>query len=259
MLEQARRNRLNSAPNFDDAAQREVESYNSVVGDLPGYDCKLCKNRGYTAFLRDGQFCLKECRCMATRRSEARLKRSGINPDYTLQNFKQEWPWQRELLGSAYKYSSNPRGWFFIGGQVGGGKTHICTGIVRQLINAGREARYMLWRDDSTAIKASVKYPEDYAAMVEPLKTVDVLYIDDFFKTNGGRPTTADFNLAFEILNVRYNRTELITIISSEFYLDELVSMDEAVGSRIFERSKGFAHGIKRDPKKNYRLRGAKP
>ena len=74
----------------------------------------------------------------------------------------------------------------FAGGQVGCGKTHICTGIVRELIKQGREARYMLWRDESTAIKATVKYPEEYAALVEPLKTVDVLYIDDFLKPTAG-------------------------------------------------------------------------
>lgn len=258
LAEAARKNRQSSAITFEQAQQHQVDNYNRGIGELTGYDCKTCNNKGYIAVLRGGNFCLIECKCMATRRSEARLKRSGINPAYTLQTFEQGEPWQRQLLGSAWKYVWHPAGWFYAGGQVGSGKTHICTGIVRELIKQGHEARYMLWRDDSAEIKASIKYPEDYAALVEPLKTVDVLYIDDFLKTGGGKPTAADFSLAFEVLNARYNRAELITIISSEFYIGEILKMDEAVGSRIFERAGEAAQNIKRDPHKNYRLRGAK-
>lgn len=258
LAEVARKNRQSSAITFEQAQQRQVDDYNRGIGELTGYDCKICNNKGYIAVLRGGNFCLIECKCMATRRSEARLKRSGINPAYTLQTFEQDEPWQRQFLGSAWKYVWHKAGWFYAGGQVGSGKTHICTGIVRELIKQGHEARYMLWCDDSAAIKASIKYPEDYAALVEPLKTVDVLYIDDFLKTGGGKPTAADFSLAFEILNARYNRAELITIISSEFYIGEILKKDEAVGSRIFERAGEAAQNIKRDPHKNYRLRGTK-
>lgn len=241
---------------YEEEQRREVERYNARSGDLVGFDCEKCKNRGYIAELRDGAFSLKECVCMAGRRSRARLEKSGINPEYTLKNYQPEAPWQRQLLNSAYDYLGKKQGWFFIGGQVGCGKTHLCTGIVRELIRQGKEARYMLWRDESTTIKSCIKYPEDYANLVEPLKTVDVLYIDDFLKTNSGQPTNADFNLAFEILNARYNRTDLLTLLSSEFYLNEIVMADEAVGSRIFERANGHAHNIRRDFNKNYRLRG---
>ena len=258
LIEQAQQHRSNSARAFEDAEKERIEAYNRSSGDLPGYDCRICKNKGYIAILRNEQFCLQECRCMKIRRSEGRLKRSGINPAYTLQTFKTESTWQKTLLSNAWKYTNNPHGWFFIGGQVGCGKTHICTCIVRELIKKGMEARYMLWRDDSTAIKASVMYPEEYAEMVEPLKNVEVLYIDDFFKTNSGKPTTADVNLAFEILNARYNRPNLVTIISSEFFLDDLIEMDEAVGSRIYERAKDCRYSIHADESKNYRLRGAK-
>lgn len=133
------------------------------------------------------------------------------------------------------------------------GKTHICTGIVRELLQKGVPARYMLWRDAAVKIKAVVGKPEEYAALVDPLKTIDVLYIDDFLKSNSD-PTPADFNLAFEIINARYNR-KLVTLISSEYFLDEITEMDEAVGSRIYERSAGCLVNIGRDSRRNYRLR----
>jgi DNA replication protein DnaC len=117
------------------------------------------------------------------------------------------------------------------------------------------DAHYMRWRDDSTRIKASVGDYKEYARLVEPLKEVDVLYIDDFFKTNSGEPTIADVNLAFEILNARYVKN-LITIISSEYFSCELMDIDEAVGSRIYEMTKGNRLDVSRDRKRNYRLKG---
>lgn len=256
LIERARKNHPSLELSYSDEQQRQIDAYNALPGELDGYDCKDCKNRGYIAVMRKGEMSLTECRCMPIRRSLARIRKSGINEFYTLGNFQAREDWQKVFCRSAYSFVALPTGWFFAGGQVGCGKTHICTGIVRKLIETGKEARYMLWRDESTVIKASVKYPEEYAALVEPLKTVDVLYLDDFLKTNNGQPTIADFNLAFEILNARYNRTNLITIISSEFYLDEIVDMDEAVGSRIFERARYYINNIQRDKRKNYRIVG---
>ena len=80
---------------------------------------------------------------------------------------------------------------------------------------------------------------------MKPWKTVEVLYIDDLFKTEQGRnPTTADVNIAFEILNYRYRNPELITIISSERTIQDIVKIDEAVGSRIFEKSRNCCINI---------------
>lgn len=102
------------------------------------------------------------------------------------------------------------------------------------------DTRYMLWRDVSVQAKAVVNDEEAYSKIVEPLKRVTVLYIDDLFKTGRGQaPTVGDVNLAFEILNARYNDSRKITIISTELPMEELLNIDEAVGGRIYERSKG--------------------
>jgi DNA replication protein DnaC len=65
--------------------------------------------------------------------------------------------------------------------------------------------------------------------------------------------TPADVNLAFEILNYRYVNRRLVTILSSEKTIEEILDIDEAVGSRIFERCKG--HYVKFVGKENWRLR----
>lgn len=245
---------MNSAIQSDDIAQMKIDDYNQKAGSLAYYDCPQCKNKGYIAELRDGYEVMIQCDCYIIRRSNKRLVESGIDTDLTLESFLAQEEWQKRVLASAHKYCENPKGWFYVGGQIGSGKSHVCTGIVRKLISQGKEARYMKWRDDSTRIKACVCSHEDYAKLVEPLKEVDVLYIDDFLKTNNGTPTPADVNLAFEILNARYTQ-KCPTIISSEYYACELMNIDEAVGSRIYEMSKGNRLDIKRDKTRNYRLK----
>ena len=105
-------------------------------------------------------------------------------------------------------------------------------------------------------MKGGLTDREWYEKRIERLKTVPVLYIDDFWKakkTDGQtRVTDGDVNLAFEILNFRYNDSKLRTIISSEMMLENVLDIDEATGSRIYERSRGFT---KTAPADNWRLK----
>jgi len=168
-------------------------------------------------------------------------------------------PWQKQVKATAQKFTkADPQvSWLFFGGQVGAGKTHLCTAAVAEYLRRGKHVKYMLWRDESVSLKATVNDDEAYAREINPLKKVEVLYIDDFFKTEQGKtPTTADINLAFEILNYRYNNRELITIISSEHTVDDLIAFDEAVGSRILQRSEGYCCVIEEGQGRNHRLKG---
>ena len=114
----------------------------------------------------------------------------------------------------------------------------------------------MLWTDEGTSLKAAVNDVNAYRDIMKPLMSVKVLYIDDFLKVKQGeKPTTADINLAFKLLNARYNNPELLTIISSEWYLGEVRNFDDAVGSRIFEKTQEFCVTLGREVDRNYRMR----
>jgi DNA replication protein DnaC len=249
----------NTALTFDELQQQECDQYNAVPGKLTGFDCSECNNRGNNAVVIDGYVMLKECRCMPRRRSLERIERSGLSKQLekcSFDKYQATEPWQKHIKDRATAFVKDCIGnWFFIGGQVGSGKSHICTAIVGELLKQGHEAKYMLWRDEIVPLKAKVM-DEDYAFEMRKYKKVKVLYIDDFFKTESGKlPTTAEINIAFEILNFRYNNPDLITIISSEKGMSELLDIDEATGSRIFERSKDYSISIARDKNKNYRLK----
>jgi DNA replication protein DnaC len=200
------------------------------------------------------------CECRVIRKSLRNIAESGLSEQlerFTLETFRTETPLQEEVKTKAQAFLAAPTGrWFYAGGQVGCGKTHICTAITGELLKQGKSARYMLWRDDSVKIKACVNDAAEYNALVEPLKNVDVLYIDDFLKTGGNNPpTTADVNLAFEIINHRILYERKITVISSEYSLDKILEIDEALGSRIYQRAKEFSVYIGKGACKNWRLR----
>lgn len=232
---------------------------NAAAGSLDGLDCPLCRNRGYTIEIAENgnQTCV-ECSCMAKRRSLKRIERSGLTgllSTYTFQAFQTSEPWQAEMKRKAQAFLTDNEGkWFAAMGAVGSGKSHICTAICGELLNAGLEVRYMRWRDDGGRIKAAVNDNEEYSRLIEPLKTVRVLYIDDLFKTQAGKEVTAgDVNLAFELLDHRYADRRLITVLSSEKTIGDILNIDEAVGSRIFERCRDYY--VQLDGQKNWRLR----
>lgn len=234
-----------------------IAELNKEPGKLTGYDCPDCLNRGFFWRKREnGERYQEECRCMVNRRNARYLRESGLSEmleRYTFDRWQAPEPWQELVLNMAKRYAQEPKGWLYFAGSPGTGKTHICTAVCGELMKRGMPARYVLWRDFCAQAKACVNDAEEYGELIGPLKRVRVLYIDDLFKTGkGAEPTTADLNLAFELLNARYNDERKITILSSELTVNRVLDLDEGVGSRIYQRSKGNYADL--SGKRNYRL-----
>lgn len=239
--------------------ERDVRWFNEAPGDRAELNCPKCNNKGVIAFItEDGYFCTKACECSKKRDAVNRIKKSGLShafKNYTFQNFRRDEAYQQEMAEKAVHYlrDNERKDWFYIGGQVGCGKTHICTAMCRKLIARHKEVIYMQWVKDAGKLKA-IKNECDYQTETGKLMNCEVLYIDDFFKTESGKaPTSGDVNLAFEIINHRYIN-KLQTIISSEKMIDEILDIDEATGSRIRELCKGFVISVARKPGRNMRL-----
>lgn len=130
------------------------------------------------------------------------------------------------------RYLNDSEGkWLLLSGQSGSGKTHLCVAVCGEFIKQGDSVRYLAWRSDGAKIKRNANSDEAYSQLIDPYKNCDVLYIDDLFK---GGMTEADINLAFELLNHRYDR-RLRTIISTELSMEKLKQLDEAIAGRINE------------------------
>lgn len=209
-----------------------------------------------------------ECSCMPARKSIIRMEKSGLGEllgRCTFGAYRTQFSWQQTAKKLAMDYCADPTGrWLVASGCSGSGKTHLCTAVCGKLLEAGMEVRYMLWVDQSRPLKAAVNDNAEYNRMIAPLKTVQVLYIDDLFKprteydckTGKRRRVTAtasDITLAYEILNDRLLRSDLLTIISTELSLDDIMELDTALGSRIYEKSKGSY--LSMTGEKNWRLR----
>lgn len=259
-------------------AQKDADDYNAMEGNLDKsiYDCPKCKNKGQIFVVTEDHYCKGEqtysatgaiCECMKIRNSVKRMKQSGLEPiikKSTFERYEAKEDWQVKIKSAAEKFANEvdnlEQKWFFIGGGVGSGKTHLCTAIVRKLLYKGKEAKYMLWVDDSRTLKAKVN-DIDYDARLDEYRKAEVLYIDDLFKItkdkygNEIKPTEADIRLLYEIINYRYLHRNFITIISSERFIHEIEEIDSAVGSRIYEMTEGNAYNIERSRERNYRLR----
>ena len=252
--------------------------YNEKEGNLhleDGYYCEKCKNKGFIAeaiLTGYGYWTKVEnyCECQKIRKTMKQIQKSGLSNmlnKYRLDNYVIDETWQETIREEAFDYidcimdvnqANTDKPWYFIGGASGAGKTHICTAICGELLQAGIPVRYMLWRDDSVKLKSSIMDSELYSKEINELKNVTILYIDDLFKSgymNSNKPSIADINLAFEIINYRYNIPELITIISSEYMPEKLENIDIGIAGRIYERAKPYVYNIHIDGKKNYRLR----
>lgn len=266
--------------------EMRVKDFNKKPGDFhkdTGYHCPLCNDRGVTAGVFDSadgwpRFGCIPCKCEKTRNVLLKMRRSGLGSiirDKTFNLFRDDTDWRKALKLGAVKYTQkvlnsktdDTKGWFFTGGQPGSGKSHIGSAICRELLLKQFGVYYMVWPTESKQIHGLAKSDDGHRErekLLDAIKTAEVLYIDDLFKPIRERgqkvePTPADIKLAFEIINERYTNPQLATVISSEWHMSELLEIDEATASRIFEMAGDFVFNIANDPSRNYRLRKAEP
>ena len=224
-----------------------------------GYDCPICRNKEFVLRIENGIRRPYACSCVNIRNNLARLRNRDLLELYqrcTFENYIITEPWQRSTRDCALAFKKSLlHGWFFISGQSGCGKTHLCTALAAQLILSGHDVQIYRWVEWAAKAKATVTDSAAYTALVQPLKDCEVLYLDDFLKVqHGTRPTPADIRLAFEVLDARYNADKPV-LLSTELSLRQLAALDEALAGRIAERSRNYAVQIGSAPGRNHRFK----
>ncbi len=205
-------------------------------------------------------------------RSLLRLENSGFGKSAeeveeflqinSFDNFNAIEPWQKSMLDMCQRFiQQNKARFMYLSGQPGCGKTHLGTAVSAHYLNRGESTRYAIHGLLMTEMKANVNDDEEYYKLLNDCGECAVLYIDDFMKPVldqvSGRvkpPTAADIDHSFRIINKRYVRGG-ITIITSERNIDEIISLDEAMGSRIKQMCGDYALDISRREGRNYRLK----
>lgn len=264
------RNNFTDEDMEDYEAYAQVESMNEQKGDLQGYDCPICKNRGYNyAFEREGKkiyYIAKGCECRKIRNVYLQLEQCGIHKNllknYTFDKFITNTPWRVLFKTRAIEFKDKAKkedfnNWFIASGQSGSGKSHICTALFVELIKQGKNCKYMLWKEDSEKlIRMKRSFDQvPYEKYLNELKVVDVLYIDDFLKLIPESPVDRSnvLDVAFTIINARASNG-LMTIISSEMFKDDIKELDNAIYGRMtMMADKNYWVQIPKDPLKDFR------
>ena len=180
----------------------------------------------------------RECDCVKAARSRKRLRDAGLErlaERCTFDSFLTDKPWQEAMKKAAQDYLAVCREQsFFLSGQSGCGKTHLCTALCNEIIRRGGSLRYFRWVKDGTRLKQLVSDTE-YDREIRALITTPYLYVDDLLKQE---ISAGDIRLVYEIVNGRYIAGRP-TILSSERSLETIRAArdgeGEAVAGRIFE------------------------
>ena len=244
--------------------QQLVELDNQRKGNLKDFDCDLCLNRGFITYYdkdNDTSY-IDDCECMKVRKSKKNAEESGMKEllSHKLRFFDAVEPFQVEMKEKAKDYILNAqksKEWFLALGQSGCGKTHICSSICNERMTHYDEdkksyvqVKYMIWNEFVEHLK-KMKYDLDQEEYFNSFAKAEILYIDDLFK---GKITDSDINIMYEIINYRYFKN-LPIITTSEKTVDDLIEIDEAIGSRLYEMSKNYVVTILGN-KLNYRIYG---
>lgn len=223
-----------------------------------GIFCDRCDSTGWV-LREDGMSPCPDC--YEKRMAVRRLKNSGVNPDdykkYSLDKFdgtrNETAKWMKDTAVQWLKQHKPNGVGFGVFGQSGMGKTHICIGLCLKLTEELHEPHYYFsYRAEMPNLfKAARGFKEDYEAAMEKWKTCRNLYIDDLFKLAGhvenGKVVGVDrdeLRIVFDLINARC-LNHLTTLFSSELTLEDIIEIDQATGSRIFEMCKGFCVNVK--------------
>jgi DNA replication protein DnaC len=218
----------------------------------------------------------KRCDCVKRQRKDKLMKASDITAEFkrlSFQNFVTEGKPSvvKDTLECALEYyqefdeiRSERANSIALLGQPGAGKTHLLTAVSNNLLSEKEvSVLYFPYVEGFNDLKDDFDKLE---AKLDRMKKVDVLFLDDLFKpvnvpTREGRirkPRATEWQIeqTYAVVNYRYLNHKPI-LVSSELTVGELVDVDEALGTRIYQMCQDFTVVIKGDRKLlNHRLAG---
>ena len=181
----------NAVNQFDYAEfeRKRIQQLTETEGELQGLDCPKCRNKGVLYYLdENGYRVARDCDCLAQRKTLRKIERSGLAStlqQLTFESYQVRSDWQSFVKNSALEFVEHPSHCFYIGGNTGARKTHICTAICGELIRKGYEVRYYLWRELLHRLEANRFKEYEYSQIMGEIQSADVLYLDDFLKSKG--------------------------------------------------------------------------
>lgn len=222
------------------------------------YNCFACKD---TSWIIDFSGRATRCKCFEHQSIEAQWEASGLvidDIDKTFKTYEANTEVTKKLKNTAsnywFSYEKNKdtkHNSILLCGSPGCGKTHLSIALANNFIKKGVKVVYLPYVEVMKKLKQNILDRNYYQRYIEKYKNAEILLLDDLWK---GKVTDSDITIIFEIVNYRYINKKPI-ICSSEYLTEKMLSFDEAIGSRIYEMSKGHICEVSgRD--NNHRVRG---
>ncbi|WP_294395302.1 ATP-binding protein [uncultured Clostridium sp.] len=192
-----------------------------------------------------------KCNCAEKADVIQALNRTGLNEEGLKKTFKEFEPWNEKVrrmkdiaTGFYLRFDSiknSKSNSLALLGESGSGKTHLLVALINNFVMQKHvKVVYMSYIDSITELKQSVLDKETYQRKINRYKAAELLVIDDLFK---GGYTDSDIRIMMEIVNHRY-LNKLPFMISSEFFINDLLKIDKALAGRIAERTKDYIFEI---------------
>lgn len=202
-------------------------------------ECEVCRDKEWV-FWRDeaGEMQMKPCICQLKKQAKKFMMLSGISKSYeskSFDNFVSDDLETKKAKETALKYAQDFRGKnLILTGLTGSGKTHLAIGVIKGIIDQGVMAKYVGYRDLVNDLKFSGD--EERTKRLKKYTGCAIIFIDDLFK---GKPSDADINVLYEVINDRYTK-RLGTVITTELSINQINDIEPSIAGRLVEYAEGY-------------------
>lgn len=198
-------------------------------------NCERCHDLGFVALdvpMDDPRFGkLLPCTCAlgrehARKAIEARTARYCVQlPQKTFVDFKRRGGVIDQALLAAQRFAENPQWCMVLWGPSGTGKTHLVAAAANQLRERGVDVGFFTAPDLLDMLRSGFDRG-DYDALLEALKSITVLCIDDLGAEKGTEWANEKF---FQIINARYNKRMALLVAMND-------APDDVLEGRLADR-----------------------
>ena len=219
------------------------------------YKCDKCKDMGYIEVSTDtGYEIYKPCTCQIKKQNEINMKRANYKKAFEDKDFNNFIAYNKgtEALKETCKSFVNQyeaRALLLLG-NVGSGKTHLAVATLKEFARNNYMVNAINYIELVRKLSSVGNDQEAYYNIMGRYISACVLFLDDLFK---GNVSQANIKQMYELINKRYEDNKF-TIITSEYNFEGLLSLDEAIASRLGQMTKN-TYLLNITKLENYRLK----
>lgn len=236
-------------PVHGEVDRSEVEQFD---GPMLARPCKQCQFHGLRVAPADSSERIQALASIQAEKLNSALVGSGISPRFagcTFDSYRATIPAMTEALKTCQEYADNFREHFSVGrnllltGNVGTGKTHLASSIVRRVIDLGAVAVITTAAEVIRTFKRSMDRNTGYTEgdVIDELASFDLLVLDEVGAQAG---TQYELSVLHEVIDRRYQLLFRPTVLVSNLPATSqpdaegryTPSLEQYIGARALDR-----------------------